>query len=94
MIYVLAPLRNSAPSLSVPQCFFDTHDSDRHFKDAVGLNLPDPTATRAAGIAALHDVLHEKRPDGDMHAVIIDVRDADRRRIYTAAVSLIGRWVD
>jgi hypothetical protein len=78
----------------MPPFLFDTHDSDRHFKDAVGLNLPDPTAARAAGIAALHDVLHEKRPDGDMHAVIIDVRDADRRRIYTAAVSLIGRWVD
>ena len=79
----------------MPRYFFDVHDGDRPTKDEEGQELPDLPSVRKTVLSLLPDIAREVMPDdGDRHDVILDVHDATGMVIYTATLSLIGRWLE
>ena len=77
----------------MPRYYFDTDDGDTHIHDDEGMDLPSNEDARQAALAALPDIAKDKLPDGDRRDFIIDMRDQHHRLIYTATLSLVGRWV-
>lgn len=74
--------------------FFDTYDGDTRVRDTDGMDFPTPETARLQGLEALPDMARDKLPDGDRRDFIVDVRDGTGRVIYTATLSLVGRWID
>jgi hypothetical protein len=51
-------------------------------------------AARTAGLRCLPDMASDATPNGgDRRDFIVDIRDEDMRVIYTACMSLLGRWI-
>lgn len=74
--------------------FFDTHDGLKSLRDDIGLEFPDAQAARLAAIKALPDIARDRFPEGDRRDFTVDVRDERSHLIYTATLSLVGRWTD
>ena len=76
----------------MPLFHIDTHDGGSVL-DPEGQDLPSAAAARLAGLSALPDMARDQMPDGDRRDFIVDVRNDEGRLIYTATLSLVGRWV-
>lgn len=75
--------------------FFDTNDSGSVARDDEGMDLADRDAARQQALNALPDIARDVLPrDGDRRDMIVDVRDASGRMVFTASLSLVARWVD
>ena len=78
----------------MPHFYFDTHDGSLLVRDAEGYELADIQAARNMAMAALPDMARDhKTADNDRRDFIVDVRDEDHRVVYTACMSLLGRWM-
>lgn len=77
------------------QFFFDSHDNGRTARDEEGMDLADRDAAREQALSALPDIARDVLPrDGDRRDMIVDVRDASGRIVFTATLSLVARWID
>lgn len=82
----------------MPRFFFDTFVSfdidagDRSAIDVEGQEFPDAVAASVAALRSLPELAADWVPDGDRHSVSTDVRDQTGRVVYTATLSLAGRW--
>lgn len=78
----------------MPRFYFDTHDGSTLNRDAEGHELADIQAARNMAMAVLPDMARDhKTSDNDRRDFIVDVRDEDHGVIYTACMSLLGRWM-
>lgn len=77
----------------MPRFHIETFDGEVVL-DPEGQVLVDSAAARFAGLDALPDMARDQIPDGDRRDFVVDVRDDEGRLIYTATLSLVGRWVD
>jgi hypothetical protein len=78
----------------MPRFLFDIYDGVRLTRDDEGSELPDREAARKEALSVLPDIARDRSPDGDRRDFIVDVRDETGRVIYTATLSLVGRWID
>ena len=77
----------------MPRFFFDSHAGSTHQQDTIGMDLLDREAARIAALAALRDLARDEIMSGDRQDSYVNVRQEDRA-IYTACMSLLGRWLD
>ena len=80
--------------IRVPRFYFDTHNGNHFDRDTSGQDLPDREAARWKALEALPDMTQDELPNGDFITFYVNVRDEDGRAIYTACMSLVGRWLD
>lgn len=73
--------------------YFDLYDGDNFTRDAYGFDLENKEAARIEAIAVLPDLAREALPDGDRRDFVVDVRTSDGEVVYTATLTLIGRWL-
>lgn len=78
----------------MPRFFFDTHNGDRFIRDTTGHDLPDRETARVQALEVFPDMTRDEIPDGDWRTFYVNVRDENGRAIYTACMSLVGRWLD
>ena len=79
---------------AMPRFYFDTHDGSTLVRDVEGHELADMNAARNLAMDVLPDMARDqKTDDNDRRDFIVDVRDDDHRVIYTACMSLLGRWM-
>ncbi len=78
----------------MPRFFFDTHDGDHLVRDPSGHELPHREAARQAALAVLPSMARDEVPNGDRHDFYVNVRNDNGQTIYTACMSLVGRWLD
>jgi len=76
----------------MPRYFIDTDDGRFQHRDEVGFELPDPTTARKAALDALPDMARGSIPNGDDTRLVVTVRDETGETVYTATLSLDGRW--
>ncbi len=75
--------------------YFDIHDGEHDTRDEEGSEFAELDAVRREAIRILPDIAREVMPnDGDRRDVIVDVRNGTGMVIYTATLSLIGRWME
>ena len=78
----------------MPRFYFDTHDGNTLDRDAEGHEFADMQAAREMAMAVLPDMVRDiKTGDSERRDFVVDVRDEDHRLIYTACMSLLGRWM-
>lgn len=78
----------------MPTFFLDLYDDDHFTRDPLGLDIKDREAVRKEAISALPDMARDVLPDGDRRVFSVDVRTEAGEVIYTATLSLIGRWLN
>ena len=76
----------------MPRYFFDTDDGLVARPDTIGLQLENDAAARRAALDALPDMARETMPDGDRHTFLSSIRNEAGVVIYSATMSVIGRW--
>ncbi len=73
---------------------FEIQDGLDGTPDAEGQEFADLASVRREAIAVLADLARDTLPrDGDRHDIIVNVRDSAGMMVYTATLSLIGRWL-
>lgn len=76
----------------MPRYFVDTSDGAMPVIDNLGHELPDDEAARKAALIALPDMARDEMPDGDERKFSVAVRAEDGRAVYSATLTLKGRW--
>ena len=76
----------------MPRYFIDTADGDLSMIDNEGLYYPSDEAARKAALDALPDMARDEIPDGDARRFSVAVRSSEGRAIYSAELTLNGRW--
>ncbi len=78
----------------MPRFYFDTHDGSVMNRDVEGHDLADYQSARSQALQTLPDMARDTlTKDGDRRDIIVDIRDEDGQVIYTASLSLLGRWL-
>ena len=77
----------------MPKFFLDLYDGAEFSRDPYGLDLAGREEARKEAISVLPDMARLALPDGDRRDFTVDVRTAVGEVIYTATLSLIGRWL-
>ncbi len=77
----------------MPKFYLDLYDGTNVTRDPYGLDLVDRMEARREAISVLPDMAREVLPDGDRRDFTVDVRTAVGEIIYTATLSLVGRWL-
>ena len=77
----------------MPRFFLDLYDGDCFTRDPYGFELDGYEEARREAISALPDMARDVLPDGDRRDFTVDVRTAVGEVIYTATLSLAGRWL-
>jgi hypothetical protein len=75
----------------MPRYFFDIDDGERRTPDDLGLELSLWEA-RDQAVAVLPDIARDVLPDGERRDFVSSVRDESGQVVYTATLSLVGRW--
>ena len=78
----------------MPQFFFDTHNGKNLVRDITGMDLSDRETARVKALETFPDMTRDELPDGDATTFYVNVRDDQEPAIYTACMSLVGRWLD
>ncbi|MFD0937051.1 DUF6894 family protein [Methylobacterium trifolii] len=76
----------------MPRYFIDTDDGDLMIVDDEGHDLPNLTAARRAANKVLPEMAREKIQDDDRRTLYARVRAEDGTDVYTATLSLVGKW--
>lgn len=76
----------------MPHYYIDAYDGDFLHRDDEGHDLHDDAAARVATLDALPDMARDKIPDGDHRILRSTARDTHGGIIYTATLTLEGRW--
>jgi hypothetical protein len=74
--------------------YFDIADGQRRTLDEIGTVLPGREQARDTALTALPDLAREGPQLGDRREIIVDVRNATRRLIFTATLTVVGRWLN
>ena len=77
----------------MPKFFLDLYDGERFTRDPYGLDLQDRQEARKEAISVLPDMAREVLPDGNRRDFTVDVRTSAGEVLYTATLSLVGRWL-
>ena len=77
----------------MPKFFLDLYDGATFARDPYGLDLTSQEEARKEAISVLPDMARDVLPDGDRRDFTVDVRTAVGEVIYTATLSLVGRWL-
>ena len=77
----------------MPKFFLDLHDGVQLTRDPYGLELENSEEARKEAIGVLPDLARDVPPDRDRRDFTVDVRTATGEVIYTATLSLTGRWL-
>ena len=76
----------------MPRYFFDLTMDEETYPDAVGMDCSDTLAARCEALNALSQMARDAiRTSEDQRDLHMDVRDADRRIVFTAWVGLRAR---
>lgn len=79
--------------ISVPRFFFDVHDG-QHQRDDEGTMCVDLQAAVIEAKRLLPDIARDEVPkDGERQTITVVVADAERRPVYSAALSFVGTWL-
>ncbi len=73
--------------------YLDLYDGAKFTRDPFGLDLDNYEQARKEAISVLPDLARDVLPDGDRRDFTVDVRTAVGEVIYTATLSLAGRWL-
>ena len=74
--------------------FFDIRDAEHLGRDKEGTALPSPAAARREALVTPPEMVWDRVPDADHHAVTADARDEAGRATCMAALSLTLRWFE
>ena len=77
----------------MPKFFLDLYDGATFTRDPYGLDLASQEEARKEAISVLPDMARDVLPDGDRRDFTVDVRTNVGEVIYTATLSLVGRWL-
>ena len=77
----------------MPKYYFDLYDGTSFTRDPHGLELANRSEARREAISVLPDMARDVLPDGDRRDFTVDVRTAAGEVVYTATLSLAGRWL-
>ena len=78
----------------MPKYFLDLYDGNQFTRDPHGLDIEDHETARQEAIGVLPDMARDVLPDGDRRDFSVDLRTESGEVIYTATLSLIGRWLN
>ncbi len=78
----------------MPRYFFDTTNGETAYVDTDGMELVDDEDARKHALEALPDMASDDMPDGDDRRLVVKVRGEDGLVVYTASLTLKGRWRD
>ena len=76
----------------MPRFFIDTSDGATPLIDNEGREFPDSQAARKDALSVLSDIAREEMPDGDERTFSVSIRNISGRAIYSAKLTLKGRW--
>ena len=76
----------------VPSFFIDTADGAFSAPDDEGQSFANAAGARKAALRALREMARDGMPDGDHRKFTVTVRNATGEDIYTATLTLSGRW--
>jgi hypothetical protein len=76
----------------MPRYFFDTTNGETAYVDTDGLDLADDEEARTHALDALPDMASDDMPNGDDRRLVVTVRGEDGAVVYTASLTLRGRW--
>lgn len=82
----------SVKEAAVAHYTIDTDDDERFVEGDYGEGLTCPQKARALALAVLPEMALEKGQVGDCHAFSATVRDENGREVYTATLTLVGKW--
>lgn len=77
----------------MPKFYLDMYDGEQFSRDPHGLELENSEEARKEAMSVLPDLARAVLPDGDRRDFTVDVRTAAGEVIYTATLSLVGRWL-
>ena len=77
----------------MPKFLLDLYDGEVFTRDPYGLSLEIRNEARKEAISVLPDMARLALPDDDRRDFTVDVRTAVGEVIYTATLSLAGRWL-
>jgi hypothetical protein len=76
----------------LPRYFFDIEDGGLQI-DETGTDCAHLDAVRRAAMQILPEIARFETDGGDRHTFTVIARDADRRPVFTATLSLTGLWL-
>ena len=76
----------------MPRYYIDSDDDDLSVRDDEGEEMAGPQAARVAALRVLPDMARDKIPDEDARTFTVTVRNEAGAAIYTATLTLVGRW--
>lgn len=76
----------------MPRYYFDTTNGETAYVDTDGMDLVDDEDARRHALEALPDMASDDMPDGDERKLEVSVRAENGALIYSASLTLEGRW--
>jgi hypothetical protein len=76
----------------MPVFFFDIHDGTHQGRDEDGQEMASPEAARIEAIRTLQELVVHVVPKAGGVKYRADVRDEQRKLIFTATLTIAGRW--
>lgn len=77
----------------MPRYYIDSDDGTNAVLDREGYDYPNNREARRAAIAHLPDMAGDVLPDGNRRKLTVLLRDATRRPIFRATLSLEAEWL-
>lgn len=73
--------------------FFDVQDGKGFHRDEAGDECASAQEARQQVQGILSDIARHELPDGDLHVIMCDVRDAKGHVVYRGELTYRGRWL-
>ena len=77
----------------MPVFYFDINGGSEFRPGSIVQEFSSPQAAADEAVATLPDIARFELPDGLRRDFTVDVRDGAQKMIFTATLSLVGRWV-
>lgn len=74
----------------MPRYYFDVHDSHGFHRDEMGDHFDDFEDARVQAQSLLPDIVRDELPDGELHAVVCEVRDETGTTVYRGELRYQG----
>ena len=74
----------------MPRFFFDVRDAAGFYRDEIGDEFVSFDEARDQAQVILPDIAREQLPDGELHVITCDVRDALGRMVYRGKLTFEG----